>query len=210
VGHPYGRLINLYQEKTATTTNSMTGQFFTGYPVYIPPGLDVLGNPINDEADGYDLHLITYKEIMMAKSRGVADYWLLALMPENHLLINRVDAERLGIHDGDSVRVSSASNPEGIWDLKNGTTRPVVGRAKVVEGIRPGVVAFPLGWGHWASGARDISIDGQVIQGDPRRSTGIHANASMRVDPVLGNVTLSDLAGGSAVFYDTFVRVERV
>jgi anaerobic selenocysteine-containing dehydrogenase len=210
VGHPYGRLINLYQEKTATTINSMTGQPFAGYTIYLPPGLDALGNPINDAADGYDLHLITYKEIMMAKSRGIADYWLLALMPENHLLINRVDAERLGIRDGDTVRVLSASNPEGIWDLKNGATRPIVGRAKVIEGIRPGVVAFPLGWGHWASGARDITIDEQVIQGDSRRSTGIHANAAMRVDPVLGNVTLSDLAGGSAVFYDTLVHVEQV
>lgn len=29
----------------------------------------------------------------------------------------------------------------------------------------------------------------------------------MRVDPVLKNVTLSDHAGGSAVFYDTKVKV---
>jgi hypothetical protein len=32
----------------------------------------------------------------------------------------------------------------------------------------------------------------------------------MRVDPVLGNVTLSDLVGGSAVFYDSKVKLERV
>ncbi len=209
VGHPYGRLINLYQEKTATTINSMTGNPFAGYTVYIPPGLDALGNPINDEDAGYDLRLITYKEIMMAKSRGIADYWLLALMPENHLLMNRVDAARLGIQDGDEVHVSSASNPDGVWDLKDGTPRPLTGKAKVIEGIRPGVVAFPLGWGHWASGARDITIDGQVVAGDPRRGKGIHANVAMRADPVLGNVTLSDLAGGSAVFYDTFVKVEK-
>lgn len=210
VGHPYGRLINLYQEKTATTINSMTGDPFAGYTAYIPPGLDALGNSINDVDAGYDLRLITYKEIMMAKSRSVADYWLLALMPENRLIINRIDAERRGIRDGDEVRVSSASNPDGIWDLKNGTTRSLICRAKVIEGIRPGVVAFPLGWGHWASGARDITVDDQLIQGDPRRGTGMHANVAMRVDPVLGNVTLSDLAGGSAVFYDTLIRVEKV
>lgn len=29
----------------------------------------------------------------------------------------------------------------------------------------------------------------------------------MRIDPVLKNVTLSDLTGGSAVFYDTRVKV---
>jgi tetrathionate reductase subunit A len=32
----------------------------------------------------------------------------------------------------------------------------------------------------------------------------------MRVDPALGNVTLTDLVGGSAVFYDSKVKVEKV
>ncbi len=208
VGHPYGRLINVYQEKTATTINSMTGATFPGYTTYIPPALDATGKPIADE--GYDLHLITYKEIMMAKGRGVADYWLLALMPENFVLMNTVDAVRLGLQAGDEVKVSSASNPEGVWDLKNGASKPMVGKLKVVQGIKPGVIAFPLGWGHYASGSRDVAIDGKTVSGDPRRAAGIHANAAMRVDPVLGNVTLSDLAGGSAVFYDSKVKVEKV
>lgn len=86
----------------------------------------------------------------------------------------------------------------------------MMGKAKVIEGIRPGVVAFPLGFGHWASGSADIEIDGTVIKGDPRRAVPMHANGAMRVDPVLGNVTLSDLAGGSAVFYDSKVKVEKV
>ncbi len=205
--HPYGRLINLYQEKTATTINSMTGKPFAGYTVYVPPGQSALGEPIEDT--GYDFNLITYKEIMMAKARGIADYWLLALMPENFVLMNAADAARLGLKPGDLVKVSSASNPDGVWDLKDGTTKPMVGKLKITQGIRPGVVAFPLGWGHYASGARDIVIDGNVVKGDPRRATGIHANAAMRVDPVLKNVTLSDLTGGSAVFYDTKVKIER-
>jgi len=54
-----------------------------------------------------------------------------------------------------------------------------------------------------------VVIDGQVIEGDPRRGTGIHANAALRVDPVIKNTTLSDLTGGSAVFYDTQVKVTR-
>ena len=83
----------------------------------------------------------------------------------------------------------------------------MVGKLKVVQGLRPGVVAFPLGWGHFASGARDIVVDGHKVKGDPRRGAGIHANAAMRIDPVLKNVTLSDLTGGSAVFYDTRVKV---
>jgi len=36
------------------------------------------------------------------------------------------------------------------------------------------------------------------------------ANGAMQLDPVLGNTGLSDLAGGSAVFYDSMVKVEKV
>jgi tetrathionate reductase subunit A len=207
VANPYGKQLNLYQEKTATSINTITGAPFLGYATYIPAALAADGSAIDDA--GYDFTLLTYKEIVMAKARGIADYWLLALMPENPVLMNTVDAKRLGLSTGEPVRISSASNPDGVWDLKDGTQKPMVGTLKVVEGLRPGVVTFPLGWGHYASGSRDIVVDGVAIPGDPRRATGIHANAAMRVDPVLGNVTLSDLAGGSAVFYDSKVRVER-
>jgi tetrathionate reductase subunit A len=91
--------------------------------------------------------------------------------------------------------------------LQDGTQKPMVSKLKVIQGMRPGVVSFALGYGHWASGARDIVINNTTIKADPRRATGIHANAAMRVDPHLGNVTLQDLAGGSAVFYDTKVQV---
>jgi tetrathionate reductase subunit A len=122
-------------------------------------------------------------------------------------LMNVVDAQRLGLQDGDSVKVVSASNPGGTWNLMDGTEKPMTGKLKVIQGMRPGVVSFALGYGHWASGARDITINGTTIAGDPRRATGVHANAAMRVDPHLKNVTLQDLAGGSAVFYDTKVNV---
>ena len=207
VAHPYGRLINLYQEKTASSINTMTGKPYAGYTKYIPAGLSAMGEEIVDK--GYDLHLITFKTMTMAKARGIADYWLLAVVPEGYVLIHSQDARKLGIKDGDMVRVSSASNPEGVWDLQNGRKVPIVGKAKVVEGIRPGVVAFPLGFGHWSSGSADLTIDDKVVKGDPRRAVPVHLNAAMRVDPVLKNVTLSDLAGGSAVFYDSKVKVEK-
>jgi tetrathionate reductase subunit A len=205
VANAYGKQLNLYQEKTATSINTMTGKPFAGYAVYLPPGLSSVGEPIADE--GYDLTLITHKEIMMTKARTATNYWLLALLPENPVLMNASDAQRLGLEDGDLVKVVSASNTEGVWDLPNGAEKPMVGKLKVIQGMRPGVVSVALGYGHWASGARDITIDGTTIAGDERRGTGLHANAAMRVDPHLGNVTLQDLAGGSAVFYDTKVKI---
>jgi len=71
------------------------------------------------------------------------------------------------------------------------------------------VVAFSLGHGHWAYGASDVVIDGETVEADERRSKGIHANAALRVDPYLGNTCLSDITGGSAVFYDTKVKLVR-
>src|SRR6266536_163890 len=176
--------------------NTMTGKKYVGYATYIPAGLSSTGEAINDA--GYDLHLVTYKEIAMAKARGISNYWLTALLSEGFVLMNKADADRLGMRNGEHVRLTSASNPEGVWDVKGGKPVPMIGKLKVIQGIRPGVVAFPLGYGHWASGARDINIDSQLVRGDPRREKPLHGNAAMRVDPVLKNVTLSDLVGGSA------------
>jgi anaerobic selenocysteine-containing dehydrogenase len=212
----YGTLINLYQEKTALIKNSMTGKPFAGYPTYLPIA-DSVGKPLEDETHGFDLHLITHREIVATKSRTIGNYWLLSVMPENFVVMNSLDAQRLGLKAGDRVQIISASNPQGEWDLANGTKVPMIGTVQVTEGIRPGVISFALGYGHWAYGATDIVIDGAVVRGDERRRAtglggvaGIHANAAMRVDPYLKNMCLVDVYGGSAVFYDTKVKVVKV
>ncbi|MBI4635666.1 MAG: molybdopterin-dependent oxidoreductase, partial [Candidatus Rokubacteria bacterium] len=205
VANRYGKLINLYQEKTAKTKNSMTGRLFPGLATYVPAPLDARGRPVEDR--GYDLQLITFREMSHTKSRTAADYWLLHVLPENSVVLNEADASRLGLKDGQTVKIVSASNPEGVWDLGNGAKRPMAGKLKAIQGIRPGVVAFSLGHGHWAYGSSDVRVDGTLIKGDPRRGKGLHGNAAMRVDPVLGNTCLEDLTGGSAVFYDTRVKL---
>jgi anaerobic selenocysteine-containing dehydrogenase len=204
--NPYAKQLNLYQEKTAKAINAMTGKHYSGTPRYVPAPADVLGRPVEDE--GFPLRLITFREIMHTKSRTATNYWLLSLLPENSVLVSNTDARELGLADGDWVRVVSASNPDGAWPLGNGKKRPMVGKVRRLEGIRPGVAAFSLGHGHWAYGASDVEIDGDVIRGDERRGRGLHANAAMRIDPHMKNTTLGDLTGGSAVFYDTNVRLE--
>ncbi len=207
VTHKFGTLINLYGEKTYDTKSPMTGEHLTGYAKYFPAPLSVLGEPLDDEANGYDLRMITYREIMHTKSRTSSNYWLLALRPENFILVNTADAAARGFADGDVARITSASNPDGVWDLANGRQVPMDGTIRITEGIRPGVIAFSLGFGHWSYGGVDFTVDGQVIPGDKRRIRGIHANAAMRVDPYLGNTTLIDPVGGSAVFFDTMIKL---
>lgn len=207
VKHKYGKQINMYIEKTAKTKNSMTGKKFPGLATYIEIA-DSIGKPISKE--GFDLHLITYREVTQTKSRTIASPWLTALLPENFLLISSTDAKSFNLHNGDNVRLISSSNPEGVWDLGNGRVKPMDGIIKVMEGIRPGVIAFCLGYGHWSYGSSSIVIDGKTIKPDERRGKGIHGNAAMLLDPNLKDVCLSDLAGGSAVFYDTPVTLKKI
>lgn len=211
VANKYGKLINMYQEKTAGTKNAITGKSNPGYATYIPV-MAVNGKKPEELGltGGYDLHLITQRDITQTKTRTIPNYWLLAVYPENFILINPVDAKRLGLKDGDKVKVISATNPEGVWDLKNGIKKPMIGKIKITETIKPGVITFTLGHGHWATGASDFYIDGKLIKGDPKRATGIHANAAMWVDPYLKNTCFLDPVGGSVSFYDTKVKLVRV
>jgi tetrathionate reductase subunit A len=208
--NPYATMVNIYQEKTYDVKNAMDGEHLAGYARYYPGPYSVTGELLTDEADGYDLRMITYREISQTKSRTSSNYWLLALLPENSILMNTIDAQARGLADGERVRITSPTNPKGEWDLMNGNTVPIIGKVKVTEGIRPGVIGFALGFGHFAYGSTDTTINGTTIPGDQRRIKGVHANAAMRIDPYLGNTTLVDPVGGSAVFYDTFVRVEKV
>jgi anaerobic selenocysteine-containing dehydrogenase len=123
----------------------------------------------------------------------------MALHPENFVDLSSTDAAALGVETGDKVRVSSASNPEGI-----------VGRAWVTEGLRPGVVAISHSFGHWELGSRPAEIDGVRQPFDPSRGAGIQPTLIMRLDTKLGNVSLQSKIGGSVSFYDTRVKVAKV
>ncbi|KAF0245711.1 MAG: tetrathionate reductase subunit [Planctomycetota bacterium] len=204
VKNRYGKQINLYCEKVAKTKDSMTGKPLGGVAAWLPIS-DSLGRPFGMK-DG-DLHLITHREIFQTKSRTAGNPWLRELQPENSLLVSVRDARRLGLRTGDRVRVVSDSNPEGVWDLPNSGKRPMIGRVQAIQGMRPGVVSFSLGHGHWAYGACDAWIDGSLVPGDPLRGAGVHANAAMATDPHLKDVCLQDLVGGSVSFYDSPVRL---
>ena len=146
----------------------------------------------------------------MTKSRTITAPYLTSLLPENEIVIHTSDARKLGVKTGDKVKVLSATNLSGEWDLGNGNKKAMIGKVKVTETIRPGVITFTLGHGHWATGASDVTIDGKVVKGDPRRATGIHANAAMWIDPHLKNTCMIDKVGGSVSFYDTMVKLVKV
>jgi len=209
LAHPYGALLNLYQEKTASTIHAGTGKHYPGHACYVPVA-DFAGQAPTRLAEGYGLTLITHRVVSQTKSRTIGNNWLTPLMPDNGILVHPADARRLGLRAGQRVRVVSATNAAGQWELGVGQRRPMVGTVVLTEGIRPGVVSFALGFGHWATGAGDVVIDGHVIRGEPRRARGVHANAAMWTDPTIKNTCMFDPVGGSVSFYDTRVNLEPV
>ncbi len=207
--HAYDKLLSLYCEKVNGFKNAFTGENFRGFPCYLPIA-DARGRPLTELEQGYPLQLLTHRNIAMTKSRTISNYWLLALTPENAILINPRDAAPLGLRNGDRAKVVSASNPAGVWDLGPNWQKPMIGPVRLTETIMPGCISFSLGHGHWAMGSSDMTIDGRRIPGDPRRAEGVHANAAMLLDPYLQDTALLDPIGGSVSFYDTKVRLEKV
>lgn len=207
LAHKFTGMVRLYVEEVATTKNSMTGTNFSGLPKYESPR-EALGREI--KSNGYEFQLITYKEIFHTQSRTPGNYWSLLIQPENRIWLNRRDAEKLGIGKDDVIKLVSATNPRGVFELGNGKKVEVKGKVDIVEGVRPGVVVVSHHYGHWAYGSNDIEVDGKKIQGDARRRAGLSPNSLMLIDRSLKNVCLTDPIGGSASFYDTWVKLVKV
>jgi anaerobic selenocysteine-containing dehydrogenase len=209
LAHPFGALLNLYQEKTASVIHAGTGEHHSGLATYLPIR-DYHGKEPEALRRGHELALITHRVITHTKSRTIADPWLTPLMPENGILIHPADAARMGLSAGQEVKVVSATNTRGEWPLGAGRTKAMIGKVMPTQTVRPGVISFALGFGHWATGAADVTIDGVLVKGEKRRTAGMHANAAMWIDPTLKNTCMVDPVGGSVSFYDTHVRLEPV
>jgi len=206
MAHQWKGAWNIFVEKVAQGKNSISGKNFDGLPV-VEPVTDASGTEIRDT--GYNFKLLTYKEVTGGQSRTVSAPWTTAILPENFIAMNRLDADQLGLRSGDRARITGPTLNKPI-DLGDGREYDMVGSVKVMEGIRPGVVAVSWSYGHWAYGSNDIEVDGQTIKGDPSRGRGLVPNPAMRLDPVVGDVCLTDPIGGSASFYDTDVNIQPV
>lgn len=208
--HPYKANFNIYAEPVAMAKQSTTGKYFDGLP-RLEPTKDARGNVVDDP--GYEFFVSTFKDILGGHSRTrPPDPWLGELFSRggNHVMISGRDAKRLGLREGDRVRVSSATLPDGKYALGNGQVVETIGEVQILEGIRPGVVSISWHYGHWAYGSNDVLIDGQLIRGDRQRRGGLNPNPLFREDTSVGLVCLTDPIGGSASFYDTRVRITKV
>uniref|UniRef100_E6PPK4 Putative Molybdopterin oxidoreductase n=1 Tax=mine drainage metagenome TaxID=410659 RepID=E6PPK4_9ZZZZ len=197
LAYQYTKRLHFYAEKTGTTRNSMNGQFFHGTTRWVEP-TTALGKHLDqlDDPKDWPMTIITMKGALQSHSRLVSNYTLREINPSNGVHMAADDAKRLGIANGDWIWVVT---PEGKRR----------GRAVVLEGIRPGVILFEVGYGHWGYGASNYQVGGRRVMGDAVRRAGIHLNPIMRRDPDVWQMSLMDLTGGSVVFYNTKARLEK-
>jgi tetrathionate reductase subunit A len=191
----YANIIRTFADPVARTRDSVTGEYYSGVPQYLRPTHSD-GADLSDRKHPY--RLITYKTVHHGQARTNVNPWLMLMIPENPVEISAADAAHLKVQTGDKVRVSSVSNREGI-----------VGRAKVTQGLKPGVVAISHHYGHWEQHSRPALIDGREAPHDPSRGAGLQPNLIMRTDGRYRNVSLQEPIGGSCSFYDTWVRVKK-
>ncbi|RME23000.1 MAG: hypothetical protein D6806_12040, partial [Deltaproteobacteria bacterium] len=193
--------LHFYSETLAKTLDSMRSsqsedKRFDPLPGYKPIA-DFLDRPVVDAE--YPFTVVTWKPVQHTQGRTAWSPTLMMLEPENMAWMNSADARALGLETGDTIRISSATCPEGV-----------VGKVYVTEGIRPGVIGVSNSFGHWELSSRPHEVDGKPTGFDPRRGKGFTINPVLREDPSRPGVVLTDKVGGSASYYDTRVRVEKV
>jgi anaerobic selenocysteine-containing dehydrogenase len=207
--HAFGSQLNIYVEPVGSGKHSVQGKKLAGVPV-----LETMesfdGKPVTPPAE-FNLEMITSKEIHGGQSRTSGNYaGHLAIMPENFVNLNEADAHRMGLADGDVVRVESPGFG-GSFEIGTGQApSKVEGKLRVTQGLRPGVVSISWHYGHWAYGSRDVEIDGQKIPGEPIRGKGLVANAAMAVDGYLKDVCLTDPIAGDSAFTGSRVKLVKV
>jgi anaerobic selenocysteine-containing dehydrogenase len=195
LSYPYGNIIRTFADPVARTKDSVTGEYYSGVAQH-KPITHSDGTPVSDSEFPYKL--ITYKTVHHGQARTNINPWLMLIIPENPVEISAQDAAQLEVETGDRVRVSSASNPQGI-----------VGKAKITQGLKPGVVAISHHYGHWEQHSRPHVVDGAEMGHDLSRGAGIQPTQIMRTDDQYPNVSLQEPIGGSCSFYDTWVTVEK-
>jgi anaerobic selenocysteine-containing dehydrogenase len=200
--YKYGNIIRTFIDPVARTRDSVTGEYYSGVPQYKPIAHSD-GTEVSDH--DYPYQLITYKTVHHGQARTNVNPWLMLMIPENPVEMSAQDAAALRVETGDRVKVTSTSNREGI-----------VGRARVTQGLKPGVIAISHHYGHWESHSRPIEISNDPDMGnftmghDPSRGAGIQPNLLMRTDKQYPNVSLQEPIAGSCSFYDTWVKVKKV
>ena len=197
--------VNIYNEDVATTHNAISGERFNGTTVLLPHR-NMKGELLDRlyPKSEYPFRASTHRQPIHSKSRTIADPWLLELLPDAFWELNEVDAMKLGLTDGDTIRVISPTYEKGITH-----------RVRIMPSVRPGVITAATAFGRWLYGSGEWYIDGKKYVGDPARNQGVHPNALFLLDKSIAakdgwTTVLTDPVGGSMVYFYAPVKIEKV
>ncbi|MGW5660520.1 molybdopterin oxidoreductase family protein [Streptomyces sp. NPDC003758] len=169
LAHPHGIDLGPLEPRLPQPLKTVSGKVEL-LPGPIADDLPRLKQALSERADG--LLLVGRRHLRSNNSwlhnvpalTGGSNRCTLHLHPE--------DAERLGLHDGAPVRVKGAGGE---------VTAPV----EITDGIRPGVVSLPHGWGHDRPGTR---MSHAAL--DPGVNVNQLLDGSL-LDPLSGNAVLN-------------------
>ena len=191
--------LQVWNEEIATMRHSMTGERFTGCPTWYPTrlanGRDMREHFNHDE---WPMLMTSYKSNLMS-SMSIGVERLRQVHPHNPVSVNRNDAARLGIRNGDRIQVTS---PGGT----------IEGVAVVRDGVIEGAIAVEHGYGHRELGARAHDIDGRSTPSSPALSAGVNLNDIGFRDPTRGpdgNIWI-DWVSGAAVRQGLPVKIRKL
>ncbi|WP_448192038.1 molybdopterin oxidoreductase family protein [Azospirillum sp. sgz301742] len=158
---------------------------FDPLPIWYPP----FEGEMVDEAD-FPLHALTQRPMIMYHSWHSQNAWLRQIVGKNHLYVNTGTGRRLGLEDGDWVRVTS----------HNGT---IIVPVKLMDGVNPDTVWTWNAIGK-RSGAWNLALDA------PEVAQGFLLNHLISERLPGAELSNSDPITGQAAWFDLRVRIEKV
>lgn len=195
----FSKVINIYNEKLGTTRNSFTGEYLPGTAVWLPSSL-ADGRALEQvyPDNQWPFNVVSYKPRYRTGGYLSNVPLLQDMAKTNYVEVNMMDAAKLGVNDGDTVKLITP-------------TGEAVGKAKVRRGIRQGTLAVEYGFGHWAAGAKSYQVGNKTIVADPKLGEGILLNLITLRDPSLKFPhPLTDLVGGSTDRNSTKARLVKL
>ncbi len=196
--HKYGKHICIWNEKVGTSINTLSGKHFVGCPTYYPQQL-ADGTPLDEvyPPSKWPFILSSFKSNLQS-SLSITSARLRSVHPHNPVSLNREDAKRLGIGNGDKVRISTpGGSAEAI--------------ALVRDGVHSGAIGIEHGFGHKELGTRAHLIGDQRQPESPAIGAGINLNDLGLIDPHRnGSATLLDWVSGSSARQGLPANIEKI
>ena len=183
--------------RSATARSAMTGQRHCGVAQWTAPSF-ADGTPMRDRYSEHDWPMLACSQkSVLLNSYAIGLDRLRGIHVDNPMAINTEDAARLGIRNGDRIRVTT---PGGS----------ALGTALVRHGVMRGVVAIEHGFGHRELGARAHEIGGKRQPVKPALAAGVNLNDLGLADPTRKEAAVwLDPVVGTAVRQGLPARIER-